>query len=151
MRPRPRLSAIVPALAVAVALCSGCVVASPDDDTFGDAAVSTLGTAASEVGTIGSMLDLLDDDRITRPVVVSQLRHSEASLDQAAAGFEALNPPPGTDALAQEAGDLLDRSADALQDARQAVRRRQISDYAVIARDLRAVADDLQALQRSVP
>lgn len=151
MRPRSRLSAVVPALAVALMLCSGCVVASPDDDTFGDAAVSTLGTAASEVGTIRSMLELLDDNRITRPVVVSQLRHSEASLDQAAASFEALNPPLGTDALAQKAGELLDRSAVALQDARQAVRRREVSDYAGIARDLKAVDTDLQALQKSVP
>lgn len=133
----------------ALVLMSGCVVASPDDDTYRDAAAMALATAASEVGTVELMLDLLDRDKITRPVVVAQVRYSEAGLEKTAAGFESLNPPPGEDGLGQSAGTLFDEAADAMQDARRAIERREIAQYTVISRQLGELASRLQTLEKS--
>ena len=130
------------ALASALLLTSGCVVASPDADTYGDAAASTLGTAVSEVATVRTLLELLDSGDIQRSAVVTQLRHSEDALAAASQGFGSLNPPVQKDLLNEEAGRLLDEAESLLQDARVAVHRGDKADYRQIATDL----DDLGAM-----
>jgi hypothetical protein len=137
------------ALATAAVLTSGCVVASPDSDTYGDAAASTLGTAASEVATIETMLRLLDEGKISRPVVVTQLRYSEKSLGRATQSLGSLNPPRDRDTLAQQAGQLLDEAAGHVQDARVAIHRGRTGDYTELADDLDGLARELQDLETS--
>ena len=128
---------------------SGCVVASPDADTYGDATASTLGTAASEVATVKTLLTLLDSHKIPRPAVVTQLRYSEENLAKASQGFGSLNPPPEHDELERRAGRLLDDAGSLLQGARVAVHRHDTAEYAGIADDLEALAQQLQDLETS--
>lgn len=137
------------ALAGAVLLMSGCVVASPDTDTYADAAASTLGAAASEVATVKTLLELLDAGDIQRPAVVTQLRYSEETLAHSSQGLSALNPPPELDMLAEQAGGLLDEAETLLQDARIAVHRHQEADYPQLAADLDALGTELEDLETS--
>jgi hypothetical protein len=136
------------ALAVVVlAVSSGCVVASPDTDTYEDAAASSLGAAASEVATVQMLLDLLDRHRITSSAVVAQLRYSEKNLAKAAQGLTGLNPPPSEDGISTKAGDLFDQAETLVEDARLAVHRSETTQYASIARSLAALGKDLQTLE----
>lgn len=141
-----RLTAVLVALLL---LSSGCVVASPDADTYGDAAASTLGTAVSEVATVRTLLELLDSGDIQRPAVVAQLRYSEDALSRAAQGFESLNPPPEQDVLSDETGRLLDEAESALRDARVAIHRSSKADYPKIAKDLDDLGARLEKLETS--
>ena len=136
--------------AVVLAVTSGCVVASPDADTYEDAAASSLGTAASEVATVQMLLDLLDRDRITTSAVVAQLRYSENSLAKAAQGLTGLNPPPAGDGISTRAGDLFDRAETLIENARIAVHRSDTARYTHIARSLSALGKDLQTLEGKV-
>jgi len=129
-------------------LTSGCVVASPDDDTYGDAAASTLGTAVSEVATVKTLLDLLVSGDIQRPAVVAQLRYSEEALGRASQSFGSLNPPPESDGLEEEAGQLLEDAEALLQDARIAIHRHKSADYAEIASELDALHTQLEDLEK---
>lgn len=135
---------------VILAVSSGCVVASPDADTYQDAAASSIGTAASEVATVQMLLDLLDRDRITSSAVVAQLRYSEKNLAKAAQGLTGLNPPPSQDGISTKAGDLFDKAESLVEDARVAVHRSETSDYPRIAGELKALGSDLQALEGRV-
>jgi hypothetical protein len=136
-------------LAAAAAMLTGCVVASPDDDTYRDAVASTIGSAAGEVATVRTMVSLLRRDRIPRPAVVAQLRYSEESLGRSTQSFLSLNQPAGEDHLAEEAARLLDESATAMRAARRAVHRHEVSDYPRVIADLHAVGDDLETLEKS--
>lgn len=133
-----------------LALVSGCVVASPDADTYEDAAATALASAGSEVATVEKMVSLLEDGKITRPAVVAQLRYSEKGLAQAAQGFSDLNTPVGQDGLADDAGAVLDDAETALSDTRLAVHRDEEADYPVLAAQLRDVGRRLTALEESV-
>ena len=137
------------ALASALLLTSGCVVASPDADTYGDAAASTLGTAVSEVATVKTLLQLLVAGDIQRPAVVAQLRYSEESLSRSAQGLGSLNPPPEQDMLSEEAGRLLDEAESLLQRARIAIHRHEDAQYPGIADDLDALGTELEVLEKS--
>jgi len=137
------------AIAIALSTLSGCVVASPDADTYGDAAASTLGTAVSEVATVRTLLELLDSGDIQRPAVVTQLRYSEKSLSQASQSFGSLNPPPAGDRISDEAGPLLDRAEALLQDARIAVHRDDKAKYRTIAKDMDSLETQLEHLEAS--
>lgn len=128
---------------------SGCVVASPDADTYADAAASTLGTAASEVATVEDLLRLLESHKIFSPTVVAQLRYSEDTLAKASQSFGSLNPPPSQDKLNQEVSQLLDDAESLLGDARVAVHRDEKASYSGIADDLRSLATQLQDLEKS--
>lgn len=136
------------ALVGVMLLTSGCVVASPDPDTYGDAAASTLGTAISEVATVQTLLDLLDAGDIQRPPVVVQLRDSEEALSRAAQGLGSLNPPTARDQLAEQSGELLDEAESLLQDARIAVHRGEKSDYPGISAQLDVLHTELEALEK---
>jgi hypothetical protein len=133
-----------------LAVTSGCVVASPDADTYEDAAASNLGTAASEVATVQMLLDLLDHHRITTSAVVAQLRYSEKNLATAAQGLTGLNPPHSEDGVSTKAGKLLDQAESLIEDARIAVHRSQTADYSRIAGRLKALGKDLQGLEGQV-
>lgn len=136
-------------LAGATAL-SGCVVASPDDDTYRDAAASTLASAAGELATVREMVDLLDRDRIPRPAVVAQLRYSEKTLSAATDSFTSLDPPSSEDALADRSSRLLDDAGTAMTSARLTVHRAETGSYARVVAELDAVVTDLQRLEGSV-
>jgi hypothetical protein len=139
------------ALAIAVlVVTSGCVVASPDVDTYEDAAASNLGTAASEVATVQMLLDLLDRHRITTSAVVAQLRYSEKNLATAAQGLTGLNPPHSQDGISTKAGKLFDQAESLVEDARVAVHRSETGDYPRIAGQLKALGKDLQDLEGQV-
>jgi cytochrome c556 len=142
------LGALVAVLILAIS--SGCVVASPDADTYRDAAASNLGTAASEVATVQMMLELLDKHRITTSAVVAQLRYSEKNLATAAQGLTGLNPPASEDAVSTKAGKLFDQAESLVDEARVAVHRSKTTDYPQIAKALKTLGSDLQDLESSV-
>lgn len=136
------------ALAAAAVLTTGCVVASPDSDTYADAASLGLGTAASDVATVETMLRLLDAGKISRPFVVAQLRYNEKSLSQASQDLGSLNPPPDQDTLAKDASEVFDDAEGAVEDARVAVHRRKTSDYVGLADNLADVAARIEQLEK---
>ncbi|GAA3525596.1 hypothetical protein GCM10022234_23340 [Aeromicrobium panaciterrae] len=142
---RLRLAALVGALFIT----SSCVAASPDADTYGDAAASSLGTAVSEVATVRTLLELLDSGDIPRPAVVAQLRYSEDALTKASQGLGSLNPPPEQDALSDESGRLLDEAGSLLQEARIAVHRGEKAEYRTIVKDLDDLGARLEKLEAS--
>jgi hypothetical protein len=131
-------------------ILSGCVVASPDTDTYDDAAATTLGTAGSEVSTVEKLLTLLDEDKIMRPTVVAQLRYSETNLSGASDDFDSLNPPTSADPLQKRVSDLLSKAEDSVQEARIAVHRDQRSRYTSIAKNLSSLADTMNRVEKSV-
>lgn len=137
------------ALASALLITSGCVVASPDADTYGDAAAASLGTAVSEVATVRTLLELLVSGDIQRPAVVTQLRYSEDALAAASQGFSSLNPPVEKDKLSEQTGRVLDEAETVVQDARVAVHRGEKADYRQIAQDLDDVGARLEKLEAS--
>lgn len=140
---------LLASLATALLLTSGCVVASPDADTYEDAAASTLGTTISEVATVQKLIELLHDGDIPRPAVVAQLRHSEEGVSRVAAGFGSLNPPREQDLLSEQAAQLLDEAESMLQRARVAVHRSSTGEYQQIAQDLGTLATQLEELEAS--
>jgi len=140
---RPRAAAMLAAV-----LLAGCVPASPDVDTFDDKAMRTAGAAVSDVRTVERLLSLLHDGRMPRPTVVAQLRHSEDGLGTAAKAFTELNPPPPRDGCADRLGALLDEAETLVADARVAVERQAVGDYPDLAKQLEALAKDLEALER---
>jgi len=155
--PRPRRAApraLLGRLALLVALVpvsTGCVVASPDTDTYDDAARQTVDTAISEATTVETLLHLLVDDRIPRPAVVAQLRYSEQGLDHASSWFTGLNQPVGSDPTAARLGALLQDAGDLVGDARVAVHRDQEGQYADIAGALHRSVGRLQDAEADVP
>jgi hypothetical protein len=139
------------ALAIAVlTLASGCVVASPDADTYEDAAASSVGSVASEVATVQLLLNLLDRHRITDAAVVTQLRYSEKNLASAAQGLTGLNAPPEEDPVSSKAGDLFDQAEALVESARTAVHREDTAHYASIASSLKALGKKLTKLEGKV-
>ena len=147
---RPARAGAGAAALLCAALLSGCVVASPDDDTYRDASVSTLGTAASEVATVETLVTLLEDGRIPRPAVVAQLRYSEKSLGSTSQGFTTHNPPSGAHDLEHEVGDLLDEAEGTVADTRIAVHAEATSDYARLAQDLADLARRIEDLEKEL-
>ena len=152
--PRPRRAAGVLLgllLALLLPLASGCVVASPDTDTYDDAARQSLRTAISETATVERLLRLLADERIPRPAVVAQLRYSEQGLDHASSWFAGLNPPVGSDPTAARLGTLMQDAGDLLGNARVAIHRDQVGQYADIADALDRMVGKLQRAEANVP
>jgi hypothetical protein len=138
-------------LGAVVPLASGCVVASPDTDTYDDAARQAVRSAISESTTVEKLLHLLADDDIPRPAVVAQLRYSEQGLQGATSWFTGLNQPAGSDATAARLGTLMQDAGDLVANARVAIHRGQESQYADIASALDRVIRDLQKAEADVP
>lgn len=143
-------SRLVVVLAWVTIALSGCVPASPDVDTFDDKMMRTAGTAVAEVRTVERLVRLLDTDRMLRPSAIAQLRYSEEGLGTAATSFTELNPPPARDRLADRLGALLDEAETLVADTRVVIERKEVGDYDARARDLEAVATELEALEASL-
>ena len=142
-----RTTGVALALVLALGLGGGCVPASPDPDTYRDAAAQTLGTAVSELATVEEMLRLLVADKIMRPAAVTQLRYSEDGLEKSTQWFTGLNPPTGSDGFGKRLGTLLQDGGDLLADARVAVHRGEESRYTRIADDLKKLGDRLDKIE----
>ena len=142
-----RTTGVALALVLALVLGGGCVPASPDPDTYRDAAAQTLGTAVSELATVEEMLRLLVADKIMRPAAVTQLRYSEDGLEKSTQWFTGLNPPTGSDGFGKRLGTLLQDGGDLLADARVAVHRGEESRYTRIADDLKKLGDRLDKIE----
>jgi hypothetical protein len=136
-------------LVLAMVLVSGCVPASPDEDTYRGKASVTVGGARSEVGTAQKTLDALRHDRTFRPTAVVALRDSRSSLGTNASAFHEVNPPQSLDGLYRRIDRALSDAADAVQQAVLAVHRQQVGRYARIAADLGGVANRLARLERA--
>jgi len=142
-----RTSTVAVVLGAVVALGAGCVPASPDANTYRDAASQSIGTAVSELATIEEMLRLLASDDIMRPAVVTQLRYSEDGLEKSTQWFTGLNPPTGSDGFGKRVGTLLQRGGNLLTEARIAVHRGQVDRYTRIADDLKTLGDHLDKVE----
>lgn len=149
MRSRGAAAAVSMLVLLLVPL-TGCVPASPDTDTYRDAAAQTLGTAVSEVATVEKLLRLLADGDMLRPFAVTQLRYSEDGLEKSTSWFSGLNPPVGSDPLDRRAGRLLEDAGDLVADARVAVHRDQPGRYPTIADDLAKLGTKLERLEGRV-
>ena len=145
-----RRHARAPATAALAALLAGCVPASPDTDTYDDKAAQTLGSAVSDVRTVQRLLETSYDGRMLRPTAIAQLRYSEDALDTATKAFTELNPPPQRDRLNTRVSTLLGDAGDLLAEARVAVERRNRPDYPGLAKDLDALAADLEKVEGRV-
>lgn len=126
---------------------SGCVPASPDRDTYQDAAAQTLDTAVAELGTVELLLRLLEREDVTRPAAVAQLRYSEEGLDKSSSSFSGLTPPPSRDRLADRVGTALDDAADLIQRARTVVHRDRADRYLALARQLDRQGSRLERME----
>ncbi len=133
-----------------LALCSGCVVASPDTDTFRDATATAVEAGLSETATAHEVTRLLDHGDVPHPVAVTLLRDAEEALGAAAASYAALNAPAGQDALQQSVTDVLDDAGDAIHAARAALHRGDDAGVAAEGERLGELADVLRAAQEDV-
>jgi len=146
----PHRVALAAALTASV-LVGGCVPASPDHDTYQDAAGQTLETAVSEVTTVATLLRLLERDKLPRPAAVAQLRYSQQGLDQSSGWFTGLTPPPGADGLADQVGTALDDAADLISLSRTAVHRNQPGQYLRLAERLDSLGNTLERQEDALP
>jgi hypothetical protein len=136
------------AAVVGLLLLSGCVPASPDEDTYKGKASLTIGGASSEVSTVQDILELLHAHRIFRPAAITQMRDSQSSLDTNTGAFNEINPPPALDGLYQHTNTLLSDSTDTIRAARLAIERHETSRYLPLAHELGKLADRLDALEK---
>jgi hypothetical protein len=136
------------AAVVGLLLLSGCVPASPDEDTYKGKASLTLGSASSEVSTVQHILELLDAHRIFRPTAITQMRDSQSSLDTNTGAFNEINPPPALDGLYQHTNTLLSDSMDTIRAARLAIERHEAGRYSALAHKLGRLADRIDALEK---
>jgi hypothetical protein len=143
--------ALLALLGAVVPLTGGCVVASPDTNTYDDAARQAVRSVISESTTVEKLLCLLIDDDIPRSPVVAQLRYSEQGLLGATSWFTGLDQPVGSDATAARLGMLMQDAGDLVVNARIAIHRNQESQYADIAQALDRVVRDLQRAEADVP
>jgi hypothetical protein len=148
---RPGMAALLALLVTLLGvLGSGCVPASPDVDTYDDKARLTLGSAVSEVRTVETILRSLHEDRMFRPTAIAQMRYSQSALDTATSAFTELNPPPRRDRLTARMTTLLGDAGDLLDEARTAVERHHRDRYPALAKELAAIASDLEELEGQV-
>jgi hypothetical protein len=129
---------------------SGCVPASPGPQTFEDKAALTVGAAVSEVATAELSLHELNRGRTFAPTVLTALRYSEDSLGTATTAFTELNPPITDDRLYDRVSSVLGDAADLLAQTRIAVNRGDVSQYAGLVEQLRALGKRLEALEKQV-
>jgi hypothetical protein len=134
---------------LALALLAGCVPASPDNDTYKGKVSVTLGGALSEVATVQTILETLDQGKLFRPAAIAQMRASQSSLDTNSGAFNEVNQPRDLDPLYQQTNSLLSAAIDTLHEARLAIERHQVSRYAGIADDLGKIAEKLDKLEMS--
>jgi hypothetical protein len=133
-------------LALAV-LLGGCVPADPDDDTYLGKVSVTLGAALSEVATVRTVLEMLQDGKMFRSTAIVQVRESQSSLDTNAGAFNEINPPPDLDPIYTETNSLLSNATDSVEAARLAIHRHQVGSYSPVAEHLGEIADKLDALE----
>jgi hypothetical protein len=143
------LSASVAAL-LGLTVVQGCVPASPDQDTYLQKTSVTVGSALSEVATVGTVVSMLHDEKMFRSTAIAQVRDSQSSLDTDAGAFDEVDPPTDLDWLHDRTDTLLSDATDAVLAARLAIDRREKSRYAGIAKDLASIADRLDALEARV-
>jgi hypothetical protein len=132
---------------LALVLLSGCVPASPDDDTYKGKVSVTLGAALSEVATVQTILETLHEGKMLRPTAIAQLRGSQSSLDANSGAFNEVGPPPDLDSLYARTNALLSDATDTVHEARLAIERRESGRYVEIADSLGRIADELDRLE----
>src|SRR3954469_25156408 len=140
-------SSLAAALVAATALtASACATTEGDPSLYRDEAVSTLSAAQSNVVTVRIVLTTRLRDRTFGRSADDAVSTEETSLSSTAGAFEALQPPPGADAVRQQATQLLSDAEDAVAAARIAVRR---DDRAQMRQALIAVAKVADQLARA--
>ena len=134
----------------AAALLAGCVPMTPDADTYDDKAYQTLGSAISDVTTVQRIVQTSKDGRMLGPTATAQLRYSEDGLDTATKAFTELTPPPSRDRLDHRVSTLLGQAGDLLAEARVALERDSVSEYAGLVKNLGKLATELEKLEGTV-
>lgn len=141
-----RTAAVAWVIALVSTGSAGCVVASPDANTYRDAAAQTSEGAISDLATVEQLLRLLHRDGVPRPAAVSELRTSEASLAKSSDWFTSLNPPAGSEPVAVHLADLLETASGLVDQSRLAVHRHATDEYLPLAARLAALTNRLERL-----
>ena len=132
-------------LATALLGTGGCIAPSPDSGAYRVNARTALSAAASEARTGALAAQALLDEQLTQPYADTVVTESEEALGPIEDSFGAVDPPsPSADALRTGTTDLLSDAADALADARIAVRRGDRPGMRAAVVRLTKVGDELE-------
>jgi hypothetical protein len=147
----PRRPLALMSLMAVVAVClGGCVTPATGSDSYRDKAVTSVRAATSEVATTRLTIALLRHHRIMRPYADETITASETALGSISSTFGSVQPPPEDDGVRSDVSDVLSAAEDAVAGARIAARRSDREGLVTAAHDLRTVADDLAAAERSL-
>jgi hypothetical protein len=136
-------AAVLVLVAGAVLAASGCATPEGDPSLYRQEAVSSLQAAQSSATTVLITLDLRLRDRTLGRPADDAVSAAESSLSSTAGTFEALQPPPGADAVRDAATRVLSSAEDAVADARIAIRRDDRTAMRRARAPLRKAVDDL--------
>src|SRR3954468_1132202 len=137
-------------MAVVAVLLGGCVTPATGSDSYRDKAVTSVRAASSEVATSRLTVQLLRVHRIMRPYADETITASETALGSISTAFGSVQPPPEDDRVRSAVADVLSAAEDAVAAARIAARRSDPVGLAKATHDLRTVADDLTAAEKSL-
>jgi hypothetical protein len=140
------------AVALGVALAaSGCATSEGDPTLYHDEAVSTLEAAQSLAETVLIALDARLHDRTFGRAADDAVSGAESSLTSTAGTFEALQPPPGADAVRDATSKVLSAAEDAVAAARIAIRRDDRAEMRQARDALGKAVRDLEHAPDSLP
>lgn len=123
-------------LAVLAVLISGCVISTPSVDSWRSDAADAMEAVASELATVELALGAQQRDQLFEATVLVLLVQAEEAAGTAAAGFSALQPPPGHDAERAQLTTALDDAVTLLTQARIAVAAQQTQSIDQLIADL---------------
>jgi hypothetical protein len=136
---------------VAVVLLSACVTPAFDEGAYRQNATSALESAISVTTSADLAVQARIADRTTRPYADVVVTQSEQAIDPVESSFGGVDPPdPSLDELRTSVLDALGQAADALAEARLAVRRDDPDALAQAHDELTESVEQLTALRETV-
>ena len=141
-----RLVAALAVAAGALLSASGCATPEGDPSLYRAEAVSTLQAAQSSTESVLITLDARLHDRTFGRAADDAVSDAESSLSSTAGTFDALQPPPGADAVRDKATKVLSTAEDAVAAARIAIRR---DDRAMMRHARQALSTAVDDLERA--
>ncbi len=126
-------------------LLAGCVAPAVNSGAFTENATAALSSTVGVARTASLAVHARLEDRVTKPYTDTVVTESESALGPIQASFGNVDPPtPQDDPLRDRVMSLLGDTADALADARIAVRRQDSAQMRESARTLDQLADQME-------
>ncbi|MGW7265149.1 hypothetical protein [Streptomyces sp. NPDC054842] len=146
-----RVTAAAASVLAVVVLLGGCAGSSRSDEDYRSKAANTAEAAASAVNTALIGVRAAGRGDVSGPYVSTLLGEAESDLLAAQDTFESRQPPSEqADAVRERLGEVLQDADDALAGLRIAARRGEVRDLPEKARELPALADRLDRLEREL-